>query len=446
MKALFFSVLFLIIFLYYFFKKKELGLNVIIFTIPFSYSPFFSELIGKLFPISITGILVVFYYILTSSWRNFNTPNSFYKSLKYILVFFLLWGIVFAFVYYSDAQSLRHYIGSLTTQISTLKLSVQVLYHSSNLIICILFLKILKNHFQIKKNIYDATYVFSLTIIPIFLYQILEMTGNRYILYGLFVNSEKFVVDDPRYLSLFTIFGFGIYIAMVAVFSLYFKFKYYKITFISALLFGLFSGERQALLIPFIVLLIYYLFKKGFILKKLIYFIGISVATYVLLFVLKDEINGINRLWISIDMIQNNQVMLASGRDVEGIPFIIKALKDWPITGKGLYSWGYFKGIPSYYADHVVLFNLYQKFGLIGFLLFISATLYLLVSSIKRLIFNNNKELEAVILGLIISFIGMQLLDNFFWFTNTMLLYVLMFGIIFSLRSHEALENQTPKY
>lgn len=439
MRAIFLSILILLIFLYYFFKKREYGLNVIIFSIPFSYTPFFTQSFGQLLPISITGILVVLFYSLSRSWKNAYAPNSFFKSLKYLLVIYLFWGVVIAFYYYKDAQILRDYLGELTTQISKLKPSVQVFYHASNLLICILFLNLLRKHFQVKKNIYDVAYLFSMTIIPIFICQILQMTGYDNILGGLFKsgNLTELELEDPRYLGLFSIFGLGIYIAMVTVFSLHFKFKYYRITFISALFFGIFTGERQALVSPFFVLGIYYLFRKGNFLKKIINIIGFAVGSYLLLFVFKDEITSIRRLWFSIEMTQSNQVLEASGRDVQGIPFIINALKDWPLLGKGLYNWGYFEGVQSYYADHVVWFNIYQKFGLIGFALFAGAILYFLILIIKRLFMSKNKEQLSVILGLMVSFIGMQFLDNFFWFTNTMLLYIFMFSLIFSLMGNE---------
>jgi hypothetical protein len=432
MIALFFSSLFLFAFIYYYLKKKEFGLNVIIFSIPFSYSPFFTATFGEYFPISITGILVVLYYFFTRSWRNSYAPNSFYKFLRNILLFYIILGTGNALFYNKDAQFLQNYIGELTTQISQLKPFVQVLYNASNLLICIYFLNILNKHFQVKKNIIDAAYVFSITIIPIFIYQILQMTGYERIFGGLFVSGNLTKLDIPRYMSLFTIFGLGIYVTMVMLFSLHFKFKYYRLIFISAIFFSLFCGERQALVIPFLALGIFYLYSKDSILTKLFKIIGFFIGSYFLLFILKDEISSIKRLWVSIEMFQNNQVLEASGRDVQGIPYIIKALQNWPIMGKGLYNWGYFKGIDSYYADHVIWFNIYQKFGLIGFLIFIAAIIYFLIFLVNRIIISKNKEQLSVFLGLMISFIGMQFLDNFFWFTNTMLLYIFMFGLIFS--------------
>ena len=433
MKAIFLSFLFLFAFLYYYNKKKEYGLNLIIFSIPFSYTPFFTQKFGEIFPISITGLLIVFYFILSRSWKAHLTYNIYFKFLTVILLFYLTWGIVFAFGYYRDAQILRTYTGDLPTQLSQLKPSSQVLYHACNLLLCIMFLNLLRKHFQVKKNIYNAIYVFSMTIIPIFLYQVLQLLGEGDILGGIFSSVKVESIEDPRYMSLFFIFGLGIYVAMVSVFSIFVKFKYYRITLVSALLFGILSGERQAIVMPVLVIAIYYLFSKGNFLKKLLSIIGIAVGIYILLFVLKDEISGIKRLWSSIELAQNNQVLEASGRDVQGIPYIINALKQWPLTGKGLYNWGYFIGIKSYYADHVVWFNIYQKFGLIGFIIFLGAIALFLVSIIRRLLISKkNREQISVILGLMIAFIGMQFLDNFFWFTNTMLLYIFLFSLLFS--------------
>lgn len=433
MKAVLFSAVFLLAFLYHFYVKKNRGINVIVFSIPFSYTPFFTESFGEFLPISVTGILVVLCYILSYSRRRVLISNYQFRNLERILLFYLFSGLILAFLYYKDVKDLISYIGELPTQTSKLSPIMQVVYNASNLIISLLFLNLLRNYFQNMENVKSVARVFSLTIIPIFFYQILQMTGNSNIFGGIFTPAEEISAYDTRYFSFYTIFGFGMYISMVVAFSLYFKFKYYFLTLISALLFGLFSGERQALIFPFIVIFNYYILDKGNFGKKALRIISILGFVYLLLFILKDHFNGISRLWISIGLTQDKQILEASGRDVQGIPLIIGALTDWPILGKGLYNWGYFIGVHSYYADHVIFFNIYQKFGLFGFLLFIGSTIYLLLNAMKDLLVSENRELHVIILSLIVCFIGMQFLDNFFWFTNTMLLYILMFGIIFSL-------------
>lgn len=438
MKVVFFSVIFLLAFLYQFYVKKNRGINVIVFSIPFSYTPFYNNLIGELLPISISGILVVLCYLLTYTRekRYFHTPQ--FRNLKRILWFYLSVGILVSFMYYSDANNLTSHVGYVTSLVSKLSPVEQVIYNALNLLFCIMFLDLLRSHFQIKENINSVARIFSLTIIPMFFYQTLQMTGNSDIFGSVLTPTMEVNAYDTRYFSLYTVFGFGIYVAMVIVFSLYFRFKYYFITLILGLLFGLFSGERQALVFPIVVLFVYYIFNKGNFWIKSLKMVVLSGFLFLLLFLLKDQFNGIARLWISIGLTQDNQVLAASGRDVQGIPFIIDALKTWPFWGKGLYNWGYFIGVKSYYADHVVLFNIYQKFGLVGFLLFIGAILHILLTTFKKLYISKNKPQYAMILGLIISFIGMQFLDNFFWFTNTMLLYIFMFSLIFSLNDQSS--------
>lgn len=422
MTAIIISLLFLFTFLYYFINKREYAINVLIFSIPFSYTPFFTQSFGEFFPISITGILVVFYYLLNRSWNSSYIPNSFYKTLKIILLFFILIGSIMALIYYDDALFVREYYGEMKTQTSKLAPSEQFLYHLSNLLICVLFLNILRKHFQVNKNIYSAIYIFSLTIIINFIAQLVNIKS------GVGVDP-----DDPRYSAFYTIFGFGIYITMVVIFSLVFKFKYYKITLSSALLFGLLSGQRQAVFFPFIAVASYYIFSKGKILSKIFYTVIMVVIVYVMLFFLKNNIYSIERIWISINFIENDMGMEATGRDVLELPKVINALKEWPIMGKGLYNWGYFIGIKSYYADHVLIANIYQKFGLIGFLIFTGSVLYFLIIVIKRLISSKYKKHLIMIFSLTIVFIGHQFIDNFFWFTNTMLLYIFMFSLFFSL-------------
>ena len=414
------------IFVYSCLWKKEYGLQVIIFTIPISST--YVPLSGywQSFPISLTGILVVFFYILTFSRRNFKWHNSYFKCLFYILLFNLVWGMIFTFFYSDDVVRLSNYWGDTQTQLGLLKPAFQVIYHSSNLVICILFLNILRKYFQVQKNIENAAYVFSLSIFLMFSTQLLEIFGIREI--------RPVYPDDPSYMGLFSMFGFGIYIAMVIAFSLLFKFSHYRIIIITAFLYGLFSCERQAIILPVTVLFIYFLLSSGNILKKVTLILIFGTSLYFLLYVFKTEFHGVVKLWDAINMSKETSLLEATDRGIND--FILKKLQqaviEWPITGKGLYNWGYFIGIDTEFANHVIWINYYQKFGLFGILIFITAIFYFTFVLIKFYILRKNDRNLVIGLGLMIAFIGQQFLDNFFWFTNTMLLYIFMFSFIFS--------------
>lgn len=406
---------------------------MIIFTIPFSYNPLFNELVGEIIPFSITGILVVLLYWYRKKMLIQLPSNKYFNSLKYGLYGYLLFGIVFAIPYYSDVNLLINYTGPLQTMAGKLSPFAQIIYNAGNLLICIMFSELLRKHLSKEVNIEKSAYIFSLTIFPILIYQFFQMFGYDYIFGGLFSTTEdhKYIVD-PRYLSLFNVFGLGMYVSMVILFALYFRFKQWKYILVSCVLYSINTGERQTFIMPLAAILVYYIFNYGNIFRKLTRIVVLLGIIYLLLFIIKDSITGVRRLWYSIELVGNSKVMEATGRDVKEIPKIIEAIINWPIHGKGIYNWGYFVGIDSYYADHVVYFNLYQKFGLIGVLIFVSAFIYFLLSIIVRLRYKYERDKLAMILGLMVAFVGMQLLDNFFWFTNTMLLYIYLFSVIFS--------------
>ncbi|MBN1187866.1 MAG: hypothetical protein JXB49_36670 [Bacteroidales bacterium] len=438
MKAIFFSLLFFIAFVFLYFKRREQSVKIIILSLPFSYTPLFTETFGKFIPISISGILIILLYILTF-WRKKLVNKS--KSFTYLLgaiFFILIWGGLFAFANYKDALDFYEiYSGRLSTQLSELRPIYQYLFHSTNLIICIMFIKILSWNFFSIDNIKNLCYVFSLTIIPNFIFQILQITGYSDILGGLFVEIDYSGLKDPRFFGLYNHFGFGVYISMIIGFSLYFKFKNYIFIITTTVLYSLLSGQRQAIVDMSIILMVFLLFANINLMKKVFYLLVVALLFYVLFFVYSDAFVGIYRLWSSIELIEQNEILAATGRDVKEMPRLLEALKTWPITGKGLFNWGYFLGVNSYYADHVVIFNIYQKVGIIGFLLFFFSLGKFLLSVISNLIKGKYVTKNSAILGLLLAFLVNQFIDNFFWFTNTMLIYIFLFCVFFGLLSEK---------
>lgn len=434
----------LLIFAYFYNKKKEYGLYVIIFLIPFSFTVVPTSGTWQSFPISISGILVILFYLLSYFRKYSYSHNSYYQALNFILLFDLLWGFVFTLIYFSEAVIQHNKIIVVATQLENLSPTFQAIFHSGNLVVCILFLNLLRKHFQVKNNIVNAAYIFSLTIIPMFMTQLLEIAG---ILFSIFSGTRPITINDPRYFGLYNSFGFGIYVAIVIAFSLIFKFRFYKITIIIAVVYGLLSGERQALIFPFIVLAFFYLFIEGSILKKLTLILSFCIGIFLLLNTFTDKFNGIRRLLETFYLSKDTSIIELSGRGGETalMDDFLDAIIHWPITGKGLFNWGEFEGIASGFANHVVWLNYYQKFGLIGCILFLTAILYLLYKLIILLTINKYKEQYAMLSSLMICFIGQQFLDNFFWFTDTMLLYIFMFSMMFEIAKKYETKNSPSK-
>lgn len=435
-------IVLLLVFAYFYKKNKDFGgLQVIIFTIPFFFTYVPTSGYWQSFPISITGILVILLFILSYSRSKSIANNVYFKTTYIILIFNLIWGLLFAFIYYEDAENMKSYMGYMTSQLGLLKPTVQVIYHSSNLLLCILFLKLLKKQFEINRNLKKYAYVFSLTIIPMFLTQLFEIVMN----YDISARGEATTQLDYIYAGLFYGFGFGMYISIIVAFTLFYKFKHYRLILISALLYGLFSGERQAILFPIIVLSVFYLSKKGKVIFKLASILGFVIVLFLLVYFFKSKFIGIERTMDTYQLTKYYSILELTGRGGGGqiMNFFKDAIFSWPLTGKGSYNWGHFKGIDSLFGSHTLWLNYYQKYGLIGSTLFIAPLIYFIFTMAQRFIVQKDKLLPGIVLSLLVSFFVQQFLDNPMWFTNTMLLYVFMFSCLFSLIGNE--ESKTNK-
>ena len=130
------------------------------------------------------------------------------------------------------------------------------------------------------------------------------------------------------------------------------------------------------------------------------------------------------------------------------MPFVLETLKKSPVLGKGLLNLGITADCPFYVVDHVIWFNIYRKFGIIGLICLLAIIIF---PSIKLLtIIKNTKDnyvlKEGVFLfSLMVTIFGEQFLANFFWFTNTMLLYAFIYFWVFSFINRVKTINLKPK-
>ena len=126
----------------------------------------------------------------------------------------------------------------------------------------------------------------------------------------------------------------------------------------------------------------------------------------------------------------------------------METLKNTPVLGKGLLNLGITADCPFYMVDHVVWFNIYRKFGIIGVIFLLAIMIF---PAIKLfIIIRNTKDKYVLIEGvclfsLMASIFGEQFLANFFWFTNTMLLYAFVYFWVFSFINRQKHMNLKPK-
>jgi len=76
--------------------------------------------------------------------------------------------------------------------------------------------------------------------------------------------------------------------------------------------------------------------------------------------------------------VRQGEILLASGRGYAATPFVLADLKTYPILGKGSLNLGNTRNSSTNVAGHVVWFNIYQRFGVIG-------VIYLLAIKIKKI-------------------------------------------------------------
>ena len=269
----------------------------------------------------------------------------------------------------------------------------------------------------------------------------MKLIGLDYILWNLFTSSGVFDIWDIRNLGLWGGFGLGVYVVLIISFSLiYYKKRklYSQLCILFVLIYSILSGQRQTIFFIVIFFLVYIVI---IIIKQKISntSLNIVIGTIFLLIVFWQPIISktivFKRFQSAFELLEQGLYLEASGRQVQDLPIVISDLRTYPLTGRGSLNLGYTNGSTRNLANHVVWFNIYQKFGVAGVLFLLIILIYpitkLLIISKKTT--NNSVLRESTILfSLMIVVFAQQFWDNFFSYSNTMLLYAFVYFWILS--------------
>ena len=246
-------------------------------------------------------------------------------------------------------------------------------------------------------------------------------------------------------------FGMGVYVVLIISFSLLY-FNKHKMLSIAAILFAviysLISGQRQtvAFIVLFFVLITFiYTSKREISLAHIFPVIFISILFLVLWSSYFSQIVVFERFTPTMAYIQQGEILMASGRNVEGIPFVLDEFKAYPIWGKGLLDLYWTKYSYTNIAGHVIWFNIYKKFGIIGVIYLLTILIYPIVKLFKICTKTKDRDVikeGAILFSLMVIVFIQQFLDNFFWFSNTMLLYAFIYFWIFSFFNRQKLNAE----
>ncbi len=246
----------------------------------------------------------------------------------------------------------------------------------------------------------------------------------------------------------------GVYVVLIISFSLlyYNKHKFLSIAAVSfAFVFCIFSAQRQTIafmgLFLILVIFIYILKRKlsvYYVLLVIILSIGfvISYNNFISNTVL------FQRFAPSMSYIYQGEILMASGRDARGIPYVLDDIKTYPVLGKGLLNLYATKGSLTNVAGHVVWFNIYKKFGIISLIYLITILVYPIIKLFIICLKTKNEYVlkeSTILFSLMVIVFTQQFWDNFFWFSNTMLLYGFVYFWIFSFFNRQKLINAKQK-
>ena len=363
------------------------------------------------------------------------------------LYYFLFMGIILGVIYSKDVMDYSDNIYQLPTS--------TIINNSINIILVILILKILVN-FQ-----YDDLFrakiakVFCFTIFFQVFSQILKILGKEHFFWNLFSAKGVFDIENVRNVGLFYGFGKGPYLVLLISFSLlyYNRHKFLSIAVIlSTFVYAILTGTRQYfvfIILLFIFMILFSTLKRKLSLKYILYLIFFLIIIFSLWNRYLYNSVIIRRFNLMSSNIQGGDIFRVINRSsATEMPFVLETLKKSPVLGKGLLNLGITADCPFYVVDHVIWFNIYRKFGIIGLICLLAIIIF---PSIKLLtIIKNTKDnyvlKEGVFLfSLMVTIFGEQFLANFFWFTNTMLLYAFIYFWVFSFINRVKTINLKPK-
>lgn len=421
-------------------NKEKKAILIIIFTIPFFYYPLENSKVHYHILIGMSGLIIFatwfgvqFKRITISNYKltDWKRINKYIISLYYFLIIGIILGLKYSATDYQ-------YIG-LGRYIKLTALE-QIINNSIFLILVILFLKLLvnfQNDINFQKKIRE---IFLFTIFIQIFSQMLYVLGINNIFFNLFSPGVSFNRGDVRNLGLWGGFGLGVYVVLIISFSvLDYKEhpKLSKFSIIAALIFSVLTSERQTIafsvLFFFILFLIYLL--KGIIPIKYFFVVFIVFVFAIISWSIISKLNMWSRFDIAFYYLKQGDLLTASGRQTKGIDIAIWELRQTPFLGKGLLNLGKLNYVNTNIAHHIVWFNIFQKFGIIGVIYLFSILIFPIIrigSIIKKtknyLVFNEG----AILISLMFIVFAQQFFDNFFAFSNTMLLYAFIYFFVFS--------------
>lgn len=427
--------------------KTKMAVLIMIFTIPIFYSPLENSVIHYRLYVGMAGLIIFSIWIALRlkysnshiklvNWKNITPKVTF-------LYYFLFSGILLGYIYLDSGYT---YIGGSADLRFTP--TEQIINNSVFILLVILLLKILVN-FQFDNAFRSKmAKVFICTIFVHVFSQMLKIVGMQNILFGLLSPVGMFDITEIRNLGLWAGFGQGVYVVLIIALSIIYYYNHKKLS-ISAIVFSfvysLLSGTRQTvsfIVLFFFILLIVHIVKFKVNVVKLMFLLLFVCLITLLGYSFFSELVIIRRIVPALSLVEKGEVLEASGRDVQGIPYVLNDLRKDPILGKGSLNLGTTRFGSTNIAGHVVWFNIFQKFGFIGLLYLLLILIIPIVKLFKICIKTNINSVfreGSTLFALMIVVFAQQFWDNFFWFSNTMILYAFIYFWVYSFFNREKL-------
>jgi len=443
MKALLLSIVMSTVALAWILNNNEKkAILLVLFTIPFFYSPLENTRIHLGLTVGMSGVILFMVWLLLTVQKKIKTRfNIGLKSFSpniYSLYYFLVIGIVLGLIYYSDG------ILSPGLRSSFIYTPVGQLVNNSIYVILVLILLRLLVKYQYNDSFrMIIAQTFSFTIVIQVISQILNIYGWNNFLWGILTPEVAVGGNYARNYGLFLGFGMGVYVVLlVALSSIYYnKNKNYSRAIISlTIVFSFLTGARQTIafiLLYLIIVLIFYMLKRKLTLFNLLVVISIFIST---LFLWEKVLSNTVIVHRFVDAIESynpneNETLELSGRDAKGLPFIMSELRDYPWWGKGLLNLYDTKNSGTNIAGHIIWFNIYKKFGVVGVIYLILIIVIPIIKMSAIVLKTKDKYVfkeGAILSSLMVIVFAQQFWDNFLKNSNSMLLYAFVYFWVFS--------------
>ena len=227
-------------------NKEKDAVLIIVFMLAFFGLPFNNRIIQTGLNVDLSALIIVTVWIaMKLKFRNSNISWTQLTPRLKTLYYFLFIGTILGFIYINEGGAALNNFYSIN-----LTPFEQILNNSINIILVILFLKILVNYQYDSIFLDRMAKVFAFTIFIQVFSQLLMVFGMPNLLWGLFRAKGAFDTDIVRNIGLWTGFGQGVYVVLLIYFSfLYYgrRKKFSVATILAALLYSFLTGSRQTL-------------------------------------------------------------------------------------------------------------------------------------------------------------------------------------------------------